>query len=86
VPYVPSLSTMLDRFFNVPLHKELGYEPLRSLVTKPDTIRIPGAGEKFDKIQGMIQAEIDLVMNGQKTALEAMQAATPLVDAELARR
>jgi len=86
VPYVPPLSTMLDRFFDVPLHKELGYEPLRSLVTKPDTIRIPGAGEKFDKIQGMIQAEIDLVMNGQKTALEAMEAATPLVDAELARR
>ncbi len=86
VPYVPSLLSMVDSFFDVPLHKELGYEPLRSLVSKPDIIRIPGAGEKFDKIQGMIQAEIDLAMTGQKTAAEAMAAAQPLVDAELARK
>ena len=86
VPYIPSLSSQLNRFFDVPLHKELGYEPLRSLVTKPDVIRIPGAGSKFNKIQGMIQGEIDFVMLGKKSAQEALTAAASLVDAELARK
>ena len=47
--------------------------------------RVPGSGEKWDKISQLVQAEIDLVFIGEKTAAEAAATACPLVDEELAR-
>ncbi len=86
VPYIPPLASMQLKFFDVPLHKELGYGALADVITKPGVLRIPGAGAKFDKIQGMIQAEIDQVVAGKKSAADAMAAAAPLVDGELSRQ
>ncbi len=86
VPYIPPLASAQQSFFDVPLHKDLGYGALTNLVTKPDILRIPGAGAKFDKIAGMIQSEIDQVVVGKKSAADAMAAAAPLVDSELARK
>ena len=59
---------------------------LEELVTQPGLLRIPGAGAKFDKIQSLIQAELDLAYIGDKTVADAMAAAAPKVDEELARQ
>jgi len=83
-PTIPGLKQLLSVFDN-PTTKALGYEPLLSLVTQPDVLRIPGSGAKWDKISGLIKAELDLVFAGEKTAAEAAAAACPKVDEELAR-
>ncbi|MHB0856257.1 MAG: extracellular solute-binding protein [Anaerolineae bacterium] len=81
---VPSLKQLLHTFAT-PENRELGYEPLITLATQPDLLRIPGSGAKWDKISGIIQAELDLVYIGEKSAQDAMDTAVPDVDAELAR-
>jgi multiple sugar transport system substrate-binding protein len=83
-PTIPPLQQLLDRF-NTPINEELGYTPLITLATEPDQFRIPGSGEKWDKISGLIQAELDLVFIGEKSAADAAAAAAPAVDGELAR-
>lgn len=83
-PTIPPLKQLLDTF-NTETNKELGYEPLIVIATEPDRFRIPGAGAKWDKISGLIQAELDLVFTGEKTAAEAAAAACPKVDEELTR-
>lgn len=83
-PTIPPLRQLLDTF-NTETNKELGYEPLIVIATEPDRFRIPGAGAKWDKISGLIQAELDLVFTGEKSAAEAAAAACPKVNEELAR-
>ena len=83
-PTIPPLAQLLDSF-NTPTNEELGYTPLITLATEPDQFRIPGSGDKWDKISGLIQAELDLVFIGEKSATDAAAAATSAVDAELAR-
>jgi multiple sugar transport system substrate-binding protein len=65
-------------------NRNLGYTPLIELATKPDVLRWPGAGEKFDKISQLVQAELDLVWIGEKTAKQAAEDVCPEVDAVLA--
>lgn len=84
-PYIPPLKSLLPTFTG-PDHERLGYTALPEIVTQPGVLRIPGAGERFDKIQGMIQAELDLAYINKKTVAEAMAAAAPKVDEELARK
>ena len=84
-PYIPPLKSLLPTF-DTPEHEALGYKPLVELVTQPGALRVPGAGAKFDKIQGMIQAELDLAYIGKKSVADAMAAAAPQVDEELARK
>jgi ABC-type glycerol-3-phosphate transport system substrate-binding protein len=81
---IPPLKQLLDTFATE-TNSALGYDPLISLATQPDKFRIPGSGDKWDKISGLIQAELDLVFIGEKTAADAAAAATPKVDEELAR-
>jgi multiple sugar transport system substrate-binding protein len=83
-PMVPGLSTLMP-VFATPENKELGYGPLVQLATQPGLLKIPGAGAKFDKISQMVQAELDLVFLGEKTAAEAAATVCPQVDEELAR-
>jgi multiple sugar transport system substrate-binding protein len=83
-PTIPPLVQLLDTF-DTPTNQELGYGPLISLATEPNLFRIPGSGAKWDKISGMIQAELDLVFIGEKSAADAAAAVCPAVDAELAR-
>jgi hypothetical protein len=47
-------------------------------------MRIPGAGDRWDKISGLIQSELDLLFIGEKSAAAAAAAATVAVNAELA--
>ena len=63
----------------------MGFTPLIELATEPGLLKIPGAGAKFDKISQLVQAEVDLVFLGEKTAQEGMEAVCPEVDEELAR-
>jgi multiple sugar transport system substrate-binding protein len=84
-PYIPPLKSLLPQF-DTPEHEALGYKPLVQMVQQPGTLRYPGAGAKFDKIQGMIQAELDLAYIGKKKVADAMAAAAPKVDEELARK
>ena len=84
-PMVPPLFQLLDGF-DTERNRQLGYAPLIELATQPGLLRYPGAGEKFDKISQLVQAEIDLVFIGEKTAEQAAEAACPLVDEELARQ
>jgi ABC-type glycerol-3-phosphate transport system substrate-binding protein len=84
-PYIPPLQSLMSTFTG-PDHAQLGYGALPEIVSQPGVLRIPGAGEKFDKIQGLIQAELDLAFTGKKSVAEAMAAAAPKVDEELARR
>ena len=81
---IPPLKQLLHTFAT-PTNSELGYDPLIALATQPDRFRIPGSGDKWDKISGLIQAELDLVFIGEKTAAEAAAAAEPKVNEELAR-
>jgi|GEM_PF-1633769 len=83
-PMVPPLRQLLD-VFDTEENKALGYGPLISLAQEPGLLRIPGAGEKFDKISQLVQAEIDLVFIGEKTAEQAVADICPSVDEELAR-
>jgi multiple sugar transport system substrate-binding protein len=83
-PTIPPLKQLLDTF-DTPTNQELGYAPLISLATEPDKFRIPGSGAKWDKISGLIQAELDLVFIGEQTAEQAAANACPKVDEELAR-
>ena len=66
--------------------KQLGYTALPDLVSLPNALRIPGAGAKFDKIQGMIQAELDLAFIGKQSVADSLAAAEPKVNEELARK
>jgi multiple sugar transport system substrate-binding protein len=83
-PMVPPLFQLLD-VFDTARNRDLGVTPLIELATEPGLLRIPGAGERFDKISQLVQAEIDLVWIGEKTAQEAAEAVCPAVDEELAR-
>lgn len=83
--FVPGLKPLLPHFTSAQTTK-LGWDKLVSLADKPDFVRIPGSGAKWDKISGLIQAELDLVFTGEKTAAEAAKAVVPQVDAELARK
>ena len=84
-PYVPPLKSLMSTFKG-PDHDRLGYAAIPEMVAKPGVLRIPGAGAKFDKIQGMIQAELDLAFIGKKSVAEALATAEPAVNAELARK
>lgn len=84
-PYVPPLKSLMPTFKG-PDHEQLGYTALPDLVSLPNALRIPGAGAKFDKIQGMIQAELDLAFIGKKSVAEALATAEPKVNEELARK
>lgn len=83
-PGIPLLKDKIDLFLT-PEHKEYGWDKIPEIVSDPKNIRIPGAGAKWDKIAGLIQSELDLVVIGEKTAEQAMNTAAPLVDQELAR-
>jgi multiple sugar transport system substrate-binding protein len=83
-PTIPGLKQLLHAFAT-PTADKLGYTPLLSMVTQPGVLRIPGAGDKWDKLSGIFQAEIDLVFAGEKSAKEAAEAACPKVEEELAR-
>ncbi len=65
-------------------NRSLGYGPLLELATKPDVLKWPGAGAKFDKISQLVQSEIDLVFIGEKTAQQAAETVCPQVDETLA--
>jgi multiple sugar transport system substrate-binding protein len=81
---IPPLKQLLPTF-DTETNQELGYGPLITLATEPDKFRIPGSGDKWDKISSFIQAELDLVFIGEKTAAEAAETVAPKVDEELAR-
>jgi multiple sugar transport system substrate-binding protein len=83
-PMVPPMEKLFP-VFDTPENEALGYKPLLALATQPGLLKIPGAGEKFDKISQLVQAEIDLVFIGEKTAEQAAQDVCPKVDEELAR-
>ncbi|MHB0856256.1 MAG: ABC transporter substrate-binding protein [Anaerolineae bacterium] len=83
-PAIPALKEQLYVFATTE-NADLGWDKLLTLVSDPTLMRIPGSGSKWDKIAGMIQAELDLVWIGEKTAEEAAATVTPDVDAELAR-
>jgi multiple sugar transport system substrate-binding protein len=84
-PMVPGLRQVLS-VFDTPDNRDLGYGPLIELATQPGLLKIPGAGEKFDKISQIAQADIDLVFVGEKTAEQAASDICPKVDEELARQ
>lgn len=83
-PMVPPLYQLLE-VFDTQKNRDLGYAPLIELAEDPGLVKIPGAGEKFDKISQIVQAEIDLVFIGEKTAQQAAEDICPAVDEELAR-
>jgi ABC-type glycerol-3-phosphate transport system substrate-binding protein len=79
---------MLKKDINLFLTEEnvsYGWDKIPDIIADPKNIRIPGAGAKFDKISSLVQAELDLVFAGEKTAEAAVATASPLVDEELAR-
>ncbi|MCL6430247.1 MAG: sugar ABC transporter substrate-binding protein [Anaerolineae bacterium] len=81
-PEIPGLRQLLYAFAT-PTSSALGYDPLIALVSQPGVLRVPGAGDKWDKISGIIQAELDLAFIGDKSVAEAAAAAAPKVDEEL---
>jgi multiple sugar transport system substrate-binding protein len=82
---IPAFKQLLY-LFATPQNHALGLDPLMALATgTAGLVRVPGAGEKWDKISQIIQAEYDKVFIGDETALEAAAVAGPLVDEELAR-
>lgn len=83
-PTIPPLKQLLETF-DTETNQKLGYEPLITIANEPQQFRIPGAGAKWDKISGMIQAELDLVFIGEKTAADAAATVSPQIDDELAR-
>jgi hypothetical protein len=84
-PTIPALKQLLPVFANETTEK-LGYGPLLAMADQPGFTRIPGAGAKWDKIAGMIQAELDLAFLGKKGVPEALATASTQVDEELARK
>ena len=83
-PGIPLLKDKIDLFLT-PEHIAYGWDKIPDIIADPKNIRIPGSGAKWDKISGLIQAELDLVFIGEKSAKEAAETAAPLVDEELAR-
>jgi multiple sugar transport system substrate-binding protein len=83
-PMVPPLQQLLQ-VFDTEQNRELGFTQLIDLAMEPGLVRIPGAGAKFDKISQLVQAEVDLVFLGEKTAQQAAEDVCPVVDEELAR-
>ena len=83
-PGIPLLKKDINLFLTEE-NISYGWDKLPDIIADPKNIRIPGAGAKFDKISGLVQAELDLVFTGEKTAQAAAEAATPQVDEELAR-
>jgi multiple sugar transport system substrate-binding protein len=83
-PGIPHLKENLHLYMT-PENAEYGWDRIPSIVSDPNNIRVPGAGAKWDKISGMIQAELDLVFIGEKTAEEAAAAVCPQINEELAR-
>ncbi|MFN8444857.1 MAG: sugar ABC transporter substrate-binding protein [Caldilineaceae bacterium] len=83
-PTIPPLKQLLDKF-DTETNQKLGYTPLITIANEPQQFRIPGAGAKWDKISGMIQAELDLVFIGEKSAADAAAVVSPQIDEELAR-
>lgn len=83
-PTMPGLRQLLYTFATERNH-ELGYDPLLALANQPGVMRVPGAGERWDKISTLIQGEFDLLFLGQKTAEETTATACALVDEELSR-
>ncbi len=83
-PGIPMLKKDINLFLTDE-NKSYGWDKLPDIIADPKNIRIPGAGAKFDKIQGLVQAELDLAFTGKKSAKDAVETAAPLVDAELAR-
>jgi hypothetical protein len=82
-PMVPSLKQLLQ-IFDTQANRDLGYGPLIELAVEPGLLKIPGAGEKFDKISQLAQAEVDLIFIGEKTAQQAAEDVCPVIDEELA--
>ncbi|MGQ9553626.1 MAG: ABC transporter substrate-binding protein [Anaerolineae bacterium] len=80
----PAVKRMLHTFLTAET-EELGWSGVVDIVGDVKKLRYPGAGAKWDKISTMFQAEIDLVFTGEKTAQDAMIAACPAVEEELAR-
>jgi len=83
-PGIPLLKQMLYLYMT-PENAAYGWDRIPSIVSDPNNIRVPGAGAKWDKISGLIQAELDLVFIGEKSADDAAATACPQVDEELAR-
>jgi multiple sugar transport system substrate-binding protein len=83
-PGIPLFKDKIDLFLTEE-NKSYGWDKLPDIIADPKNIRIPGAGAKFDKISQLVQAELDLVFTGAKTAKEAADTACPQVDEELAR-
>jgi multiple sugar transport system substrate-binding protein len=84
-PGIPMLKKDIGLFLTDE-NKGYGWDKLPDIISDPKNIRIPGAGAKFDKIQSLVQAELDLAFTAKKTAQAAVEAAIPNVDAELARK
>lgn len=84
-PGIPLLKEDIDLFLTEE-NKSYGWDKLPEIISDPNNIRIPGAGAKFDKISQLVQAELDLVFVGEKSAKEAVETACPLVNEELARQ
>jgi ABC-type glycerol-3-phosphate transport system substrate-binding protein len=84
-PGIPMLKDQIDLFLTEE-NKSYGWGELPEIISDPKNIRIPGAGAKFDKISQLVQAELDLVFAGEKSAKEAAETACPQVNEELARQ
>lgn len=84
-PGIPMLKKDIG-LFTTEENKSYGWDKLPDIIADPKNIRIPGAGAKFDKISQLVQAELDKVFIGDVTAQAAMDAVTPSVDEELARK
>jgi ABC-type glycerol-3-phosphate transport system substrate-binding protein len=84
-PGIPLLKKDIGLFLTDE-NKTYGWDKIPDIIADPKNIRIPGAGAKFDKISQLVQAELDLVFTGQKTAQAAADAVTPQVNEELARK
>jgi multiple sugar transport system substrate-binding protein len=83
-PGIPLLKKDIGLFLTDE-NKSYGWDKLPEIIEDPKNIRIPGAGSKFDKISQLVQAELDLVFTGEKTAQAAAETVAPQVDEELAR-
>jgi multiple sugar transport system substrate-binding protein len=84
-PGIPMLKSQIDLFLTEE-NKSYGWDKLPDIIADPKNIRIPGAGAKFDKISQLVQAELDLVFTGEKSAKDAVETACPQVNDELARQ
>jgi multiple sugar transport system substrate-binding protein len=81
----PGIKRMLHTFMT-PETEELGWTGVVDIVKDPRQIRYPGAGDRWDKISSMIQAEmVDLAFLGEKTAGQGAREVCPKVEEELAR-